>query len=50
MLIKHKQNKTCQLIDMSVSSEGNISAKVFGKLSKYKDHEIIIAKFATCAK
>ena len=35
---------------MSVSSEGNISAKVFGKLSKYKDHEIVIAKFATCAK
>ena len=34
--IKHKQNKTCQLIDMSVPSDSNISAKVFEKLSNIK--------------
>ena len=28
-IIKHKQSKTCQLIDMSVQSDGNISAKEF---------------------
>ena len=42
--IKHKQNKTCQLADTSVSSDSNISAKEFEKLSKYKDLEIEIAK------
>ena len=35
IVIKHKQNKTCQLIDMSVPSNSNISAK---------DLEIEIAK------
>ena len=44
IIIKHKQNKTCQLIDMSVSSGSNISAKEFEKLSKYKDLEIEITK------
>ena len=44
IVIKHKQNKTCQLIDMSVPSDSNISAKEFEKLSKYKDLEIEIAK------
>ena len=44
IVIKHKQNKTCQLIDMSVPSDSNISAKKFEKLSKYKDLEIEIAK------
>ena len=44
IVIKHKQNKTCQLIDMSVPSDRNISAKEFEKLSKYKDLEIEIAK------
>ena len=44
IVIKHKQNKTCQLTDMSVPSASNISAKVFEKLSKYKDLEIEIAK------
>ena len=39
IIIKYKQNKTCQLIDMS-----NISAKEFEKLSKYKDLEIEITK------
>ena len=43
IIIKHKQNKTCQLIDMSVPSDSNISAKEFEKLSKYKDMEIEIA-------
>ena len=37
--IKHKK-----LIDMSVPSDSNISAKEFEKLSKYKDLEIEIAK------
>ena len=31
------------MIDMSVSSDSNISAKEFEKLSKYKDMEIEIA-------
>ena len=43
-LIKHKQNKTCQLIDIGVPSDSNISSEEFGKLSKYKDLEIEIAK------
>ena len=43
-VIKHKQNKTCQLLDVSVPSDSNISAKEFQKLSKYKDLEIEIAK------
>ena len=34
ILIKHKQNKACQLIDMSVSSDSNISAKEYEKFSK----------------
>ena len=44
IIIKHKQNKIFQLIDMSVSSDSNISAKEFEKLSKYKDLETEIAK------
>ena len=44
IVIKHKQNKTCQLIDMSEPSDCNISARVFEKLSKYIDLEIEIAK------
>ena len=32
LVIKHKQNKTCQLIGMNVSSNCNISAKEFEKL------------------
>ena len=43
-VIKHKQNKTCQLVDMSVPSDSNISAKQFEKISKHKDLEIEIAK------
>ena len=44
LVIKHKQKKTCQLIGMSVSSNCNISANEFEKLSKCKDLEIEIAK------
>ena len=44
IVIKGKQNKTCQLIDMNVPSDSNISAKEFEKLSKYEDLEIEIAK------
>ena len=40
-VIKHTQNKTCQLIDMSVPSNSNISAK---ESEKYEDLEIEIAK------
>ena len=43
IVIKHKQNKTCQLIDMNVPSDSNISAKVFEKLSRYKDLDVEIA-------
>ena len=42
IVIKHKQNKTFQLIDMSVPSDSNNSAKVFAKLSKDNDLEIEI--------
>ena len=38
IVIKHKQNKPCQLTDMSEPSDSNISAKEFEKL------EIEIAK------
>ena len=40
IVIKHKQNKTCQLIDISVPSYSKISAKEFEKLGKCKDLEI----------
>ena len=44
IVIKHKQNKTCQLIDMGAPSDRNISAKEFEKLRKYEDLEIEIAE------
>ena len=44
IVIKHKQNKTYQLTDMSVPSDSTISTKEFEKLRKYKDLEIEIAK------
>ena len=44
IIIKHKQNKTCQLKDMCVPSDSNISAKEFEKFSKYKNLEIEITK------
>ena len=43
-VIKHTQNKTCQLIDMSLPSNSNISAKESEKLSTYEDLEIEIAE------
>jgi len=44
IVIKDKVKRTCQLIDMSVPSDNNVSAKEFEKLSKYKDLEIEISK------
>ena len=44
VVMKHRQNKMCQLICISVPSDSNISSKDFEKLSKYKDMEIEIAK------
>ena len=46
IIIKRKQNKTCQLIDMSVPPDSNIPVKELANknLSKYKDLEIEIAK------
>ena len=32
IVIKHKQNKMCQLIDMSLRSDSNIFAKKFEKI------------------
>ena len=36
IVIKHKQNKICQLIDMSVPSESNIFVKEFENLGNTK--------------
>ena len=44
IVMNHKQNKMCQLIDMSVLSDSNNSAKEFEKRSKYENLEIGIAK------
>ena len=44
IVIKDKRNNTCLLIDMSVPSDNNVAAKVFEKLSKYKDLEIEVEK------
>ena len=44
IVIKDKRNDTCLLIDMSVPSDNNVAAKVFEKLSKYKDLEIEVEK------
>ena len=44
IVIKDKVKRTCQLIDMSVPSDNNVSAKEFEKLSKYKDLEIEVSK------
>ena len=44
IVIKHKQNQTCQLIDMIVPSDSNIFVQEFEKCRKYKDLEIEIAK------
>ena len=44
IVVKDKKKSTCFFIDMSVPSDRNISAKVFEKLSKYKDLEIEVQK------
>ena len=44
IVIKYKQNKSCQLIDMNVPSDSNIAAEKFEKLNKYKNLETEIAK------
>ena len=44
IVIKDKTNNTCMIIDMSILSDRNISAKVFEKLSKYKHLEIEVKK------
>ncbi|XP_068737241.1 uncharacterized protein, partial [Montipora capricornis] len=44
IVIKHRQEKSCLLIDMSISTEKNTSVKVIEKLSKYKDLEIEIER------
>ena len=44
IIIKDKKAKTCRLINMSLPSDVNISAKEFKKLSKYKDLQIKIEK------
>ena len=40
MALKNHNDKTCFLIDMSVSSDTNVSLQIFEKLSKYKKLEI----------
>ena len=44
IVVKIHNDKTCFLIDVSVSSDTNVSLKIFEKLSKYKDLEIDITK------
>jgi len=44
IVIKDKKEKTCLMIDMSVPTDNNVSAKEFEKLSKYKDLEIEVNK------
>ena len=44
IVIKEKQEKSCLLIDISISTEKNTSVKATEKLSKYKDPEIEIER------
>ena len=44
IIIKDKQEKTCMLTDMAISSDRNTSVKVAEKLFKYKDLHIEITK------
>ena len=44
IIVKHKGNKSCLLIDMSIPTDKNTSVKVMEKLSKYKDLEIEIER------
>ena len=43
-MVKDKKKRTCQVIDMSISTERNTSLKTMEKLTKYKDLEIEIEK------
>ena len=43
-VVKNHNDKTCFLIDKSVTSDTNMSLKIFEKLSKYKDLEIEVTK------
>ena len=44
IIVKGKEQKQCYLIDMTVPSKRNVSAKEVEKLSKYKDLEIEITR------
>ena len=44
IIIKDHINSTCQLIDMTIPSDRNVSIKEVEKFSKYKDLEIEIGK------
>ena len=44
IIIKDHINNTCQLIDMTIPSDRNVSIKEVEKCSKYKDLEIEISK------
>ena len=44
IMLKNRVENTCYLIYMSVLSDKNVSAKVFEKLSKFKDLQIELAK------
>ena len=44
IIIKDHINTTCQLIDMTIPSDRNVSIKEVEKLSKYKDLEFEVSK------
>ena len=44
IIVKDKRQRTCKLIEISVSTERNTSIKMTEKFSKYKDQEIEIEK------
>ena len=44
IVIKDKKNNICLLVNMSVSSDNYVAAKVFEKLSKYTDLENEVEK------
>ena len=44
IVVKNNKRNTCFLIDVSVSTDNNISVKEYNKISKYKDLEIEIEK------
>ena len=44
IIIKDHINNTCQLIDMTMPSDRNVSTKEVEKLSKYKDLENEVSK------